>query len=146
MADPIYNIVDIWLDLFRKQARPGRRHFAALCIANSLNRERPIYIAVFPVALELSFVERHRRKNRSAMELIVSDLPKSINSSATPRLRCLVTRVRLSLHAFQDSPRRRKILAPLCLLVHGRFNLKLAVEIVLGGVDGDAPADFAVEV
>jgi hypothetical protein len=40
----------------------------------------------------------------------------------------------------------RKIFPPLGLLVHRRFNLKLAVEIVLGRIDGDAPADFAVEV
>ena len=43
------------------------------------------------------------------------------------------------------SPRRRKFLPPLGLLVHGRFDLKLAVEIMLGRIDGDAPADFAVE-
>ena len=30
--------------------------------------------------------------------------------------------------------------------MHGRFNLELAVEIVLGRIDGDVPADFAVEV
>ena len=32
------------------------------------------------------------------------------------------------------------------LLVNGRFNLELTVEIVLGRIDGDAPADFAVNV
>jgi hypothetical protein len=57
-----------------------------------------------------------------------------------------VTGLRLSLHAFQDSQRRREILPLLGLLMHRRFNLKLAVEIVLGRIDGDAPADFAVEV
>jgi hypothetical protein len=30
--------------------------------------------------------------------------------------------------------------------VHGRFNLELAVEIVLGWIDRDSLADFAVEV
>ena len=47
---------------------------------------------------------------------------------------------------FWNSPRRREILAPFSLLVHRRLNLKLAVEIVLGRIDGDAPADFAVEI
>lgn len=32
------------------------------------------------------------------------------------------------------------------MLVHGRFNLELTVEIVLGRIDGDTPADLAVEV
>jgi hypothetical protein len=35
---------------------------------------------------------------------------------------------------FLDSPRRREILPPLGLLVHGRFNLKLTVEIMLGRI------------
>jgi hypothetical protein len=40
----------------------------------------------------------------------------------------------------------RKIFPPFGLLVHCGFDLKLAVEIVLGRIDGDAPADFAVGV
>jgi hypothetical protein len=32
------------------------------------------------------------------------------------------------------------------MLVQRCFNLELAVEIVFGQIDGDAPADFAVEV
>ena len=40
------------------------------------------------------------------------------------------------LHDFLDSRRRRKFLSPLGLLVHGRGDLKLAVEIVLGRIDG----------
>src|SRR5256885_13328559 len=47
---------------------------------------------------------------------------------------------------FHGSPRRREFLPPLGLLMHGSFNLELAVEIVLGRIDGNAPADFAVEV
>ena len=57
-----------------------------------------------------------------------------------------MTSVRLLLHDFLESPRCRKFLSPLSLLVHGRFDLELAVEIVPGRIDGDAPADFAVEV
>ena len=49
-----------------------------------------------------------------------------------------MTRVRLLLHDFLDSPRRREILAPLGLLVYRGFNLKLAVEKVFGRIDGDA--------
>jgi hypothetical protein len=54
--------------------------------------------------------------------------------------------VRLLLHDYLNSPRRRKIFPPLGLLVHRGFNLELAVEIVFGRIDGDAPADFAVKV
>ena len=66
-------------------------------------------------------------------------------------LQCLayvdpVARVRPSLHDFQDSPRYREIFPPLGLLVHRGFDLELGVEIMLGRIDGDAPADFAVEV
>jgi hypothetical protein len=35
---------------------------------------------------------------------------------------------------------------PLGLLVHSRGALELAVEVVLGRIDGDPPADFTVEV
>ena len=54
--------------------------------------------------------------------------------------------VRLLLHDLLDAPCRRKFLFPFSLLVHRRFNLELAVEIVLGRIYGDPPADFAVEV
>ena len=47
---------------------------------------------------------------------------------------------------FWTRRRCRKFLPPLGLLVHRRFNLELAVEIVFGRVDGDAPADLTVEV
>ena len=47
---------------------------------------------------------------------------------------------------FPDSPRCRKIFPPLSLFVHRCSDLEFAVEIVLGRIDGDAPADFAVEV
>jgi hypothetical protein len=46
---------------------------------------------------------------------------------------------------FYFMTRGREIFPPLSLLVHGRFNLELAVEIVLGRIDGDVPADFTVE-
>ena len=52
-----------------------------------------------------------------------------------------MTGVRLLLHDFLDSSRRCKCLPPFGLLVHRRFDLKLAVEIMLGRVDGDAPAE-----
>ena len=55
-------------------------------------------------------------------------------------------RIRLLYHNFLASPHRRETLPPLGMLVHRRFNLEPAVEIVLGPVDGDAPADFAVEI
>jgi hypothetical protein len=42
------------------------------------------------------------------------------------------------LDDFPDSPRWREILPPLGRFVHRRFDLKPAVEIVLGRIDGDA--------
>jgi len=39
----------------------------------------------------------------------------------------------LLLQDFLDSPRRRKFFPPLGLLVHSRFNLKLAVVIMFRG-------------
>ena len=57
-----------------------------------------------------------------------------------------VTGIRLLLHDCLDSPRRRKFLSLFGLLLHRCFDLKPAVEIVLGRIGGDAPANFAVEV
>src|SRR5262245_50676381 len=58
----------------------------------------------------------------------------------------VITGVRLLLPDFLALPRSRKILPPFVLLVHRRGDLELAVEIVLGWIDGHAPADLAVEV
>src|SRR5262245_11815332 len=58
----------------------------------------------------------------------------------------VITGVRLLLPDFLALPRSRKILPPFGLLVHRRGDLELAVEIVLGWIDGHAPADLAVEV
>jgi len=50
------------------------------------------------------------------------------------------------LRDFLDSARGSKILAPLGVLVHRRFDLKLAVEIMFDRIDGDALAELTVEI
>ena len=57
-----------------------------------------------------------------------------------------ITGLRLLHNDFLASPRRRKIFSPLGLFVDRRFDLEPAVEVVLGGIDGNVPAHFAVEV
>jgi hypothetical protein len=50
---------------------------------------------------------------------------------------------------FNASPRStgsRHLLSPFGLFVHGRRDLKLAIENMLGRVDGDPPTQFAVKV
>jgi len=63
-----------------------------------------------------------------------------------PMPRTQIGGFKLLLPDFLELTARPNDSSSIQLLVNGRFNLELTVEIVLGRIDGDAPADFAVNV
>ena len=72
------------------------------------------------------------------------DAEKRLLRNTMPRTQ--IGGFKLLLPDFLELTARPNDSSSIQLLVNGRFNLELTVEIVLGRIDGDAPADFAVNV